>query len=341
MRGAYISPYPWLARAIDSMRASSDPLSPFPSGSSLPSLTGRARIQQLATPAKPVPLAATLLNPERRPCPLVGLVSSSSYSDLVPIRPSISLPELPTRTLPKRTPAGYNRMCPVVYGGLDYQRDRKPTKSRFRTLEPHGDDERVRYRKMENLKKMMRESARMFAKADANGDGMLDFNEFADMVKLQARLQRRAHLLSGKPVPEKQRPMPSSELLRDWFNLIDFNHSGSLSMTEYFAFSLREALARCTDGHATITAFLAVWEANETSYLDRDEFMKVCKALGFSAITDELMAMAEKRGDNEGKVAKNVSISDITSVVRKKANNSDVSHCPRVNPALCPSNAWM
>ena len=88
--------------------------------------------------------------------------------------------------------------------------------------------------------------------ADANSDGTLDFDEFCELVKLQARLQRRAYLLTDRPAPKKVAPMPSREMLRDWFHMIDTDHSGSLSLTEYFAFSLREALSRSAAGASDI-----------------------------------------------------------------------------------------
>ena len=79
-------------------------------------------------------------------------------------------------------------------------------------------------------------------------------------------------------------------MLRDWFHMIDFDHSGQLSMTEFFGFSLREALARSmqTDG---LVAFLQIWDMNSDNKLDAEEFSRVTSALGFASITKDLMEL--------------------------------------------------
>ena len=47
-------------------------------------------------------------------------------------------------------------------------------------LPKEGDEaaERNRLRRVEAVRKMMKESARIFKRADANGDGQLDFEEY-------------------------------------------------------------------------------------------------------------------------------------------------------------------
>jgi hypothetical protein len=82
--------------------------------------------------------------------------------------------------------------------------------------------------------------------------------------------------------------MPSREMMKDWFHLIDANHSGEVSMTEFFGFSLREALKAADSEAPNLLAFLSIWDTNKDDELDIVELEKVTTALGFAAITKEL-----------------------------------------------------
>lgn len=178
--------------------------------------------------------------------------------------------------------------------------------------------ERNRLRKVENIRKLMRDNARIFTKADADGDGKLTFSEFVDLIKLQAKLQRRAHILKGRAPakPGDMPPMPSRAMLRDWFHMIDFDHSGELSMTEFFGFSLREALARSVQTEG-LEAFLQIWDMNNDNKLDPEEFGRVTSALGFASITKDLMAMCE--ADEDG----GVPITRLTQALHQKCEGED------------------
>ena len=226
----------------------------------LPPLTGRRRLEQLAAPSRPVPLAATLLNPERRArMPAQGPASVEAFiaPDNAPeeelphrmLRNSSSLPVLPVVRSSRDCGAEhYKRASATIFGGLDYQRKQqqrhKSLSSRFLDFKLKGGEqaeERNRRRKMENVRKLMREASRLFQKADANHDGTLDFNEFCELVQMQAVLQRRCDALSrepGRADSSGAAPFPSRTMLRDWFHLIDFDHSGVLGIL-----SLRETLA--------------------------------------------------------------------------------------------------
>ena len=178
--------------------------------------------------------------------------------------------------------------------------------------------ERNRLRKVESVRKLMRDNARIFSKADADGDGKLTFLEFCELIKLQAKLQRRAHILKGKAPakPGDLPPMPSRTMLRDWFHMIDFDHSGQLSMTEFFGFSLREALARSMQADGLV-AFLQIWDMNSDNKLDAEEFSRVTSALGFASITKDLMELCEV--DEDGSVP----ITRITKALHHKVEGED------------------
>ena len=301
------------------------------------------RLDSLAVPNRPVPFAASLYNPSRRTQSLAALPGGSRAGDLSQgsfmsslqssssvLPPSESMPILysperkprPTRLLPEL----YKRPYHTIYGGLDYQHGlggagglRPKVESRFMKFSFAVDaeaEERNRQRKMQNITRLMRESARLFIKADSNGDGQLDFREFYDLVGLQAKLQRRTEILNGraKGAVGELPPMPSREMLRDYFHLIDFNHSGTLSMTEFFAFSLREGLSR---GRGSIDSFLSVWDQDENNALDNEEFKRVTHALGYSSITEDLTEACEKTEDGK------VMITELTRVLRMKNDGED------------------
>lgn len=291
------------------------------------------RLEALAIPTRPVPFAATLLNPEKRHRTLAALpegsqtnelsqISQSSVASVLP--PSKSMPVLlvPLERKPRPTkidPALYKRPYHRIYGGLDYQNSRPRVDSRFLNFQFAADEEaaeRNQLRKRQMATKLLRESARLFIKADSNGDGQLDFREFVELVILQAKLQRRQEILNGtqKGKVGELPPMPSRAMLKDYFQLIDFNHSGTLSMTEFFAFSLREGLAR---GRTTVSTFLSVWDQDNNNMLNEDEFTRVCHALGFASITKELMKACEK--DESGQIK----ITELTRVLRLKAEGDE------------------
>jgi len=305
----------------------------------------------LARPTRPVPFKVQMLNPSRRTArhsvalpPLAGYTRSQSdgvlrtSSQASPTASEMPL-EMPLTSASESTlqpinadllmsridmPNTYKRDHLTIWGGAEYMRQRPPIKSRYLTWLPDSGSEaaeRSKLRRVEIVKRIMRESARIFQKADANGDGSLDFPEFCDLVKLQARLQRRAHALSDGPKPKGPTPIPSRQMLLDWFHLIDANHSGALSMTEFFAFSLREALAQEFEGEPNLAAFLSIWDTDNNQVLDKDEFDKVTTSLGFASITKELMEMCHVEPDG-----RSVKIESMTLALRQKAEDEEERH---------------
>merc|ERR1711871_1428533 len=73
---------------------------------------------------------------------------------------------------------------------------------------------------------MMKARAEQFGAADLNFDGKLDFNEFCIMVK-------------AREVTEY-----TDEQLREKFNVLDTDGSGSIDQNEFISFSLKDALKR-------------------------------------------------------------------------------------------------
>jgi hypothetical protein len=156
-----------------------------PAGPVSPPLAGRRRLSTLSTPARAVPFKASLYNPERLPrsssaWPFAGsgtkTLAATSPVGSPAMRKSKSVPALPP------IQSSYNRCCPIIFGGVEYRRSRPSNiTSKFMDFLPkEGDEaaERNRLRRAEAVRKMMKESARIFKRADGNGDGQLDFDEY-------------------------------------------------------------------------------------------------------------------------------------------------------------------
>ena len=108
--------------------------------------------------------------------------------------------------------------------------------------------------------------------------------------------------------------MPSREMMKDWFHLIDANHSGEVSMTEFFGFSLREALKAADSEAPNLLAFLSIWDTNKDDELDIVELEKVTTALGFAAITKELLENCDTVKDGTA-----IKIAQVTAALQDKA----------------------
>lgn len=205
------------------------------------SLTGRSRMNALASPTRPPPLKLQILNPARRPAfvssphssgPLEDydhLAQFSEVSQLSAIPTSKSLPNLPMLSLSRIESKAdkvygantFKRFSNTIYGGLAYQRRQRElgVASKYMDYMPKEADseaaERNRRRKLDVHRKMMREAGRMFDKADTNKDGQLDFIEFYDLVQMQAKLRRRLAVMKGCPPEKACAKIPSREMLKD------------------------------------------------------------------------------------------------------------------------------
>lgn len=294
--------------------------------SSLPllySATGRRRIELLSQATRPVPLKLQLLNPARRVRNTLDTFATGEHlacsSSLSTLSTSTSLPLILTRpgTRPIKINGGahFKPDHSTIWGGEQYmhrQRRLRKVSSKYMDFMPaEGCEaaEQARRRQLNKHRSMMREAGRMFEKADKDKDGQLNFPEFFELCFMQSKLRRRAAFAAaggiGKMTEEKkawkrQVPLPTRRMLRDWFHVIDFDHSGSVSMTEFFVFSLREALAQAvSDGHG-IATFLSVWELNTTDKIELKMFHRVAAALGVDSVTSDMLEECKEQEDKDG-----------------------------------------
>jgi Ca2+-binding EF-hand superfamily protein len=208
---------------------------------------------------------------------------------------------VPLLGLSSSPPSTYRRHCDTIYGGLDYKRHvALDVPARYLAHMPKCDFERERRdrkrrKEQDALKDEMKRGVASFAIADEDGDGRLDFAEFVKLIMLQLRPPAKAGSRASSSA--KLPPLPDREMLRDWFHVIDTDGSGQISITEYFAFSLREALARSCSDQQSLLDFLHAWDQNGDGTLDRNEFFVVAFALGFGSIGKELWELMDSDGD--------------------------------------------
>jgi len=119
----------------------------------------------------------------------------------------------------------------------------------------------------DDFQDMMRDRAGAFGHADLDQDGQLDFDEFCAMVKYRETTK----------YTEKQ--------LREKFNDLDADGSGTVDLPEFINYSLRDSLKR-SKGRA-IDLF-RIWDEDDSGYIDKNEFGKAIIALGFVAGREDI-----------------------------------------------------
>ena len=106
----------------------------------------------------------------------------------------------------------------------------------------------------------MRQNALERDDADADNDGLLDFDEFCDLV----RDREKGNFSVGE--------------LMDRFEALDVDNSGKVDISEYLQFSLRDALARSSE---RVCDLFRKWDEDRSGTIDRTEWTRAVRALGF------------------------------------------------------------
>ena len=111
------------------------------------------------------------------------------------------------------------------------------------------------------------------------GNMKLDFEEF--------------YAMQPKQVREDYSP---DEILQ-WFQAADVNSDGSLSINEFFCWSLSNAALQ--HGGMALQACFGHYDKNSTGYLDYHEFEAVATDMGFGAVAAELFQSFDTDGSGE------------------------------------------
>jgi Ca2+-binding EF-hand superfamily protein/predicted esterase len=110
----------------------------------------------------------------------------------------------------------------------------------------------------------MRQNAMDREAADLDGDNMLDFDEFCQFVR------------------DREEGEFTMKELKKRFEALDTDGSGKINLAEYVAWSLRDALSRSSD---RVCDLFRKWDEDKSGSIDKKEFVRAIKCLGFDDIT--------------------------------------------------------
>ena len=117
---------------------------------------------------------------------------------------------------------------------------------------------------------------------DEDRDDLLDFSEFAAMIR------------------EEREEDGTEEELRARFDLLDIDKSGYISMNEFLRFALRESLGRSAP---SLVDMFKEWDSDGSGLIDKKEFRCVVRSLGYATSASNIDAVfAELDHGKSGKL---------------------------------------
>lgn len=244
----------------------------------------------------------------------------------------------------------YKRLVMPVFGGVEYRNHRLQAQSKFLDfldIKPGQNWQRMKRMKHKPapLKGFVsdrievdltgqvgeqeaavaitevRHSSELFHAADANKDLQLDFAEFkvllASMLETKLTLDGHDNCEIAAALAEK-----SEAQMHDWFDSIDDDGNGYISMTEWFAVSLREAIVFAGTS-ASMDTFFAYWGQGKEGdgKVSVREFKRLARHLGFGIVADQLIDMLwiDSAIDEKGRIQ----YSHIARTLRKRSSTKN------------------
>jgi len=164
------------------------------------------------------------------------------------------------------------------------------------------------------ITQQMQKHSTFFHEADGDGDQQLSFSEFVDALP--------SHLRQTRPLAE----------LKDWFRLVDADGSGTISLQEWFAWSLSATSA--TTGAGVVNIFQA-YDADRSGRLDKVEFRRACESVGFGEHANTLFAELPLNKDGSVNYLKTVDqlTSGLSSSSTMKSFLATMAWKPTADPA--------
>lgn len=120
---------------------------------------------------------------------------------------------------------------------------------------------------------LSRDAAAAFFEADVDGNEQLDFEEFMNAI------------------PAELKKSMAIEQIRDLFESTDADGSGSISMDEFFLWTMSVVAHHTGSG---IEAIFRSYDATGEGMLDPAEFAAACEDLGFGAMAPNLCVPATR-----------------------------------------------
>ena len=131
---------------------------------------------------------------------------------------------------------------------------------------------------------LVRHHAMDFNVADANADNALDYGEFTRLVR-----DRMGRGEDGKGL--------AAATIKGWFDALDTDGSGHISMGEFFVFALQESLER-SGAEGGLLGFFNKWDADLNNVLTRAEVQRMASRLGFGDVVTKLLAEFDDNGSD-------------------------------------------
>ncbi|MEC7000337.1 MAG: EF-hand domain-containing protein, partial [Actinomycetota bacterium] len=111
----------------------------------------------------------------------------------------------------------------------------------------------------------MKQNAMEYDAADTDQDNKLDFGEFCAFVR------------------DREEGDFTDRELRERFDALDIDKSGKVDLSEYLQWSLKDALARSSE---RVVDLFKKWDEDKSGSVDKREFTRAVRALGFGHISD-------------------------------------------------------
>ena len=150
----------------------------------------------------------------------------------------------------------------------------------------------------------LRQNVMEFDAADLDRNCKLDFKEFSKMVRA------------------REIAIHTEAALRERFELMDTDASGTIEVSEFIKYALRDALARSA---TTVRELLKEWDIDKNGKVDKHEFRRAVRHFGFQARDAEIDAVfAEFDVLGDGKL-------DLKTLVRQLSETSSMPAGHRLN----------
>ena len=140
--------------------------------------------------------------------------------------------------------------------------------------------------------------AMRFAQADVNDDMQLDWDEFYQMQPLAVR---KKHSVAE---------------IRRWFEEADGDRSGTVSINEFFHWTMLKFFSHHGGLHA-IEAIFRTYDNDQTGTLDELEFSKFCEDVGFGTASHDIFLGLDT--DNSGYVSYRELLGSLTTEAQRPA----------------------
>lgn len=150
-----------------------------------------------------------------------------------------------------------------------------------KTLREQELEKRRKSKQRHSLQFSLQKESLRFAEQDKDNNLALDFEEFLAMM------------------PAKMREMHTPEQLRIFFNAADLDGDGTVSMSEFFRWSLTKS--ELLIGQESLLTAFEFYDKNKTGTLDAREFEPLAREMGFGPVADQVFMGLD--ANNSGRIS--------------------------------------